>query len=232
MKIDLIQGDCLEKMKDIPDGSVDCAIFDPPYKLSQKYTTSVDSDNLLAVSSIYPSAIELSRIVKKGNFACVVYDNRILPLVLDAFKNAGWKYTRCLTFYRRAGSASNMCGWMSTSDLILLFQNGSGKLNFYGKCSHDVYVKDKLEKEGFGHPAQKPIWLMEDLIQRLSKENDTILDPFMGSGTTGVACKNLNRNFIGIELDPTYFEIAKKRIEETPTKLIYPLIFNNIKNYE
>lgn len=217
--IKLLQGDCLEKMKEIPDKSVDCAIFDPPYKLSQKYTSSTDSDNLLAVASIYPVASELQRIIKQGNFACVVYDNRILPLALNAFKNAGWKYIRALTFYRRAGSANNMCGWMSTSDLILLFQNGEGKMNFYGKCNHDVYIKDKMEKNVFNHPAQKPEWLMEDLVQRLTKENDIVIDPFMGSGTTGVACKNLNRNFIGIELDEKYFEIAKNRIENIPDKL-------------
>ena len=103
-------------------------------------------------------------------------------------KNSGWKYVRALTLYRRAGAASNMCGWMSTSDLILLFQNGEGKMNFYGKCSHDVYIKDKMEKISFGHPAQKPVWLMEDLIQRLSINDDIILDPYAGSGTTGVAC--------------------------------------------
>jgi DNA modification methylase len=105
-----------------------------------------------------------------------------------------------------------MCGWMSTSDLILLFQNGEGKMNFYGKCSHDVYVKNKMEKEGFNHPAQKPVWLMEDLIQRLTKENDIILDPFAGSGTTGVACRNLKRNFILIEKEKEYIDIINKRL--------------------
>ena len=64
------------------------------------------------------------------------------------------------------------------------------------------------------HPAQKPVRLLERLINLVSDKNDIILDPFMGSGTTGVACKHLNRNFIGIELDKEYFEIAKKRIEE------------------
>ena len=211
----LLRGDCLVETKKLESNSIDLALLDPPYKLGQKYTTSTDSDNLLAVASIYPEAIEMSRVVKKGHFACVVYDNRILPLALDAFKNAGWKYIRALTLYRRAGNASNMCGWMSTSDLILLFQNGEGKLNFYGKCSHDVYVKDKMEKVSFNHPAQKPEWLIEDLVQRMTVERDTVFDPYMGSGTTGVVCKRMNRKFIGIELDGTFFDTAAKRIQSS-----------------
>ncbi len=71
-------------------------------------------------------------------------------------------------------------------------------------------------KEKTKHTTQKPVSLMEHLIKIHTNENDLVLDPFMGSGTTGVACKNLNRNFIGIELDKEYFEIAKKRIYDTP----------------
>ena len=77
----------------------------------------------------------------------------------------------------------------------------------------------KSEKLNGGHPTQKPIYVMEWLINRLSNEGDNILDCFMGSGSTGVACLSTNRNFIGIELDDTYFDIAKKRIENTYNKL-------------
>jgi site-specific DNA-methyltransferase (adenine-specific) len=70
------------------------------------------------------------------------------------------------------------------------------------------------------HTCPKPITMINEIIKRLSNENDTILDCFMGSGTTGVACKNLNRNFIGIEKDETYFKIAEERINNTPDKLL------------
>lgn len=206
-------GDCLEIMKSIPNEVIDCALFDPPYKLSQKYTASTDSDNLLAVASIYPCAIELKRIIKKGKYAIVIYDNRILPLIFDAFKNAGWKYIRALTLYRRAGSANMMCGWMSTSDLILIFQNGDGKLKFYGECDHDVYIKDKMENVNFNHPAQKPEWIIERLLQRVTKKGDIIIDPYIGSGTTAIACIRQNKCFIGIEKDMKYVDIANKRIK-------------------
>ena len=73
-------------------------------------------------------------------------------------------------------------------------------------------VTSKKEKIDGGHPTQKPVEVMEWLIKRLSDENDIILDPFMGSGSTGVACKNTNRKFIGIELDKNYYNIAMKRL--------------------
>ena len=69
------------------------------------------------------------------------------------------------------------------------------------------------------HPTQKPVDLCEYLIKTYTNENDVVLDNCMGSGTTGVACKHLNRNFVGIELDPNYFQIAKDRIENEPTQL-------------
>jgi len=210
----IIKGDCIEEMKKLESHSIDLAFIDPPFKLSQTYSTSVDSDNLLAVSSIYPTAEELSRVVKKGNFACVIYDNRILPLVLDSFKRAGWKYLRFLTLYRRCGNAFRMHGWMSTSDPILLFQNGEGKEKYYGKCSHDVYVKDKLEPVGFNHPAQKPLGICKDIIQRLTQENDVVLDCYGGCGTTAVACKELGREYILIESEQKYVDIINRRLSQ------------------
>ena len=91
----------------------------------------------------------------------------------------------------------------------------------------DTYERPKIvcgltsisEKVNGGHPTQKPVEVMEWLINRLSNESDLILDPFMGSGSTGVAALNANRRFIGIELDEDYFNIAKKRIEDTEKEL-------------
>jgi len=80
--------------------------------------------------------------------------------------------------------------------------------------------KEYFEPFSNKHCTVKPLSVMSWLVRLVSKEGDTVLDPFMGSGTTGVACKNLNRNFIGIELDPEYFKIAEKRINNTPEKLL------------
>ena len=79
--------------------------------------------------------------------------------------------------------------------------------------------QDMKNKDKRYHPTQKPVELIEKIIQKSSNEGDTVLDPFMGSGTTGVACVNTNRNFIGIEIDEEYFKIAEKRIEKSKIRL-------------
>ena len=94
------------------------------------------------------------------------------------------------------------------------------------------YNIERLENDVFsfpnyhddtGHPTTKPTNLIEKLIMRMTKEGDTVLDPFMGSGTTGVACARLNRNFIGIEINPQYFEIAQRRIAEAQAQMTLPI---------
>ncbi len=81
------------------------------------------------------------------------------------------------------------------------------------KRTHYETLSNKKEKTLYGHPTVKPLNIIKNLIINSSNEGDTVLDCFMGSGTTGVACKELGRNFIGMELEDKYFEIAKNRIE-------------------
>ncbi len=214
--INLQCGDCLELMREIPDASVDAVITDPPFKISQSYTANVDADNLMAVSSIFPASEELFRVCKDGAYLAMFYDTRILPLAFQAMRWAGWKYLRGLTFYRRWGSANKLYGWMSTSDFILLFRKPADvPFVFYSDdWRHDVYTKDKPEPEGYGHAAQKPVDDVTHIVGHLSPQDGMILDPFMGSGTTGVACVKLNRNFIGMEINPDYFAVAQKRITD------------------
>ncbi len=207
-------GDCLELLSELDDKSVDLVLTDPPFKISQSYTANIDADNLIAISSIFPASEELFRVCKDGAYFVTFYDTRILPLIFQAMRWAGWKYLRGLTFYRRWGNAHKLYGWMSTSDFILLFRKPSNSpFIFYSDdWRHDVYTKDKPEIENHGHKAQKPIDIITHLVRHLSPEKATILDPFIGSGTTAVACIRTNRNYIGMEISPEYCEIANKRI--------------------
>jgi len=229
MNVQLHLGDCLEVMRSMPDKSVDAVITDPPYKISQTYTANVDADNLMAVSSIFPASEELFRVCKDGAYLAMFYDTRILPLAFQAMRWAGWKYLRGLTFYRRWGNANKLYGWMSTSDFILIFRKPSDSIfKFYSTdWRHDVYIKDKPESTGSNHPAQKPVDDVSHLVKHLTPEDGICFDPFMGSGTTGVACIRTGRNFIGIEIDPTYFAIAEKRIAEAQLQSRLPLEVNN-----
>lgn len=222
MSIQLMNGDCLELMKGIPSGSIDAIVTDPPYKLSQEYSANADPDNLLAVASIWPSCAEGFRVCKEGGIMVMFYDTRILPLALAAAQGAGWKYLRALTLYRRWGAACLLNGWMSTSDFALVFYKPGAKPKFNGPVKHDVYVKDKKEGESTGHPAQKPLEFLEHIVTTVCPEGGTVLDMYLGSGTTGVACINTSRSFIGIERDEAYFQVSKDRIQRAQDALITP----------
>lgn len=212
--VSLFCGDSIEVIPKIQNNSIDLIITDPPFKISQTYTANVDPDNLSAVSSIFPVVKELLPKCKDGQYFVMYYDTRILPLAIEAMRWGGWKYMRGLTFYRRWGNANKLYGWMSTSDFILLFRKPADvPYKFYSNdWRHDVYVKDKPEKDGVNHPAQKPIGDLFHLIQHLSPENGLILDPYSGSGTSLVAAKKLKRKAIGIEISEKYCEIAAKRL--------------------
>ena len=140
---------------------------------------------------------------------------RILPLAIEAMRWAGWKYLRGLTFYRRWGNANKLYGWMSTSDFLLLFRKpAKTKYNFYSKdWRHDVYIKKTPENISYNHSAQKPLENVMHITGHLNPPDGIVIDPFMGSGTTGEACTKLGRKFVGIEIDSKYFNVACKRIE-------------------
>ena len=210
----IVVGDCLDVMRQMPDGCVDAVITDPPFKLSQTYTANVDADNLMAVSSIWPAGHELFRLCKPGIYVAMYYDTRILPLALEAMRWAGFKYLRGLTFYRRWGAAHKLYGWMSTSDFILLFRKPADvPYRFYSTdWRHDVYTREGPQEFSANHAVQKPQEDVLHMVGHLSPENAIIFDPFMGSGTTAVAAKKLGRHYFGCDINPEYVEMARKRV--------------------
>jgi len=239
--INLIQGDCLEEMKNIPDGSVDMILADLPYGTTQnKWDSIIDLDSLWQ---------QYERVIKdNGAIVLTAQDKFTAKLMLSNEKihRYNWVWNKILTsgflnanrmplrvhedvcvFYKKlpiynpqkeAGEKNHSKGSMKTD-----VNNNYGK---YGKVDNtkelgnlkhpkSIITFQKPHPSKSLHPTEKPIELMEYLIKTYTNENETVLDNTMGSGTTGVACKNLNRNFIGIELDEKYFEIAKDRIEKT-----------------
>ena len=227
--IKLMQGDCLERMKEIPSGSVDMILTDPPYG-----TTACKWDSIIPLKPMWE---QLKRIIKP-NGAILLFGAEPFSSVLRLSNIKKYKYdwywrkakptvhlnakTQPLrqietisVFYGKQCSYSPQ-GIVPTNEIVSRTNRGN-----YGKCSKTTlqtatgYPRNVLE---FGsidgvHPTQKPVALMEYLIKTYTNEGETVLDFTMGSGTTGVAAKNLNRDFIGIELDEGYFKIAKDRIE-------------------
>ena len=241
--MNLMQGDCLERMAEIPDGSVDMILTDPPYG-----TTACKWD---AVIPLEPMWDQLKRIIKhKG--AIVMTASQPFTTTLIASNLKGYCYNWVWNKHFAGNFVQAKRQPLKDHEDVCVFSLTGKMPNYYpiktkrekpikkgknetefgavplkgscsasnkiyeDKCPTTVGSLDFNVRVGRGlHPTQKPVALMEYLIKTYTNEGETVLDFTMGSGTTGVAAKKLNRDFIGIELDKEYFEIAKKRIEET-----------------
>lgn len=218
--IDLRQGDCLELMKDIPDNSIDMILIDPPYKMTKRgkscrpnWMPNNMGENVF--NGEIPNAkdwmSECYRVLKEGtHFYTFCNTNDILEYLQTA-KECGFKLHNIITMIKDTGMP---CRWyLKNCELVLFFRKGKAK-PINDMTSRDwVKVNMPTKKNGKLHITQKPLDFIQKLVTNSSNEGDTVLDCFMGSGTTGVACINTNRNFIGMELDEKYFNIAKERIE-------------------
>ena len=242
--INLMHGDCLELMKDIPDGSVDMILCDLPYG-----TTACKWDTVIPFEPLW----EQYRRVAKRNAAIVLTASQPFTTALIASNYRDFRYCMVWDKVNRAtgyGNANKMP--LKRHEDVAVFYRALPTYNpqktkgepyvasrgdrnardtrpgvYAGGGLHatvTVNVGDRFPvsilpikadvKTGHGlHPTQKPTPLMEYLISTYTNEGETILDNCMGSGTTGVACVNTNRRFIGIEQDDKYFDIARKRIE-------------------
>ena len=240
--IKLIHGDCLERMKEIPDQSIDMVLTDPPYG-----TTACKWDNVIPFDLMWK---QLKRIVKPNGAICLFgsepFSSHLRLSNLKMFKY-DWTWHK---LGKATGHLNAKKQPLRSAEVISVFYQGQSAyypqmgegLPFKNKAGKDHTLKTsmtdsyraftnfrndntgkrypkqliefKREERGTFHPTQKPVPLLEYLIKTYTLENEVVLDFTMGSGSTGVACKNLNRNFIGIEKDERYFEIAEKRINE------------------
>ena len=244
-KINLMLGNCLERMKEIPDGSVDMVLTDPPYG-----TTACKWDSVIPFE---PMWAQLKRVTKKNGAIVMTasqpFTSALVMSNVDNFAHS-WIWNK-----RFAGNfvQAKRQPLKDHEDVIVFGNNGKQPQYFPQMTKRDFPIKKGGNKpskaipicqtetsKAFGlaeksynekhpttvtsiafssrygrglHPTQKPVALMEYLIKTYTNDGETVLDFTMGSGTTGVAAKNLGRNFIGIEMNETYFNIAKNRIE-------------------
>lgn len=222
--IKLLKGDCLELMKDIPDGSVDMILTDPPYL--QGYKTNRRKDNRHEFSSeilndtpqtgsrMIVKFLELSYQKLRNNSSILVFCNtNKIDFFKQEIEKAGFKIKNIIVWVKNNHTAGDLkASFGHQYEFVILANKGRRFIN--GNRDNDVMFFDKVAGKEQLHQNQKPVDLLQYLVEKLSDSNNTILDPFMGSGSTGVACINTNRKFIGMELDAKYFNIAKERIEK------------------
>ena len=221
------QGDCLELMKDIPDKSVDLVVTDPPYKINGNGFKARGGflgnrkviDDIESIKDGFDVEILDILIKKMKKINIYIYCNKdlLIDLILY-FKNREEKlFIDILT--EHITNPTPFCNntYLNDTDYILFVRESGCKVNgnYHSKRKYEVKTTNKKDKTLYKHPTPKYVDLVKKYIINSSNENDLILDPFIGSGTTGVACVDTNRNFIGIELDSNYCEIARKRIDES-----------------
>ena len=217
-EMQLIHGDCLEKMKDIPDGSIDMILCDPPYlkaystghrKGVDRKTTEIQNDRVFNFDAVFT---EYKRVAKPDAhiyiFGCWQTSAYFAETLAKYFK-----LKNRLIWVKNNWTAGDLFWTYGQSyEEIWYASNGRKKLN--GGRDRDCLFYPRVAGKQQQHLNQKPVEMLEYLIAKSTNESELVLDSFMGSGTTGVACQHLNRNFIGIELDEGYFNIAKQRIEK------------------
>lgn len=234
----LYNGDCLEIMKLIEDNSINLCIVDPPYEVQAQgcgggknkwnggsrfkggnsvFGIENSQDKLFNYLTPEQYFSELSRVIKGDSHVYMfTNDKNLHKMVVEAEKHK-LKLMNILVVNKTQGTYFSY--YQKYCEFILFFRSTKGKAKYINNCGTGNYFEYKFTRgKNKLHPSEKPVRLLEELILQSSEENDIVLDFTMGSGTTGVACMNTNRRFIGIELDKNYFEIAKNRIVESLDK--------------
>jgi site-specific DNA-methyltransferase (adenine-specific)/modification methylase len=240
VKNKIICGDCIEVMKEIPDNSIDLVIIDPPYNISQDKKQinrySLDYKGFKRDSSIKLDFgewdkktdedfekftedyfKELVRVMKNKSWGYICFSKERVGILERLIKKYNCKFRTIFVWAKTNPVPSfRKVNYNSACEFIVVFSKGDGKIkNFLNQKEMSNYMLTP-NKSSYGettHPTEKPIILFEKFVKTSSNEGDIVLDCFMGSGTTAVACLKNNRNFIGIELNPEYVKIAEARIK-------------------
>lgn len=244
----LYQGDCLEKMKNIPDKSIDMVLCDLPYgttkckwdtildfkKMWSHYTRIIKDNGAILLFSSQPFTTKLIQSNMKMFRYEIIWEKTLPSGFLNAKKMPLKIHENILVFYKHLPTYNPIMTKVERSDIGRIRTNG-GKAEQYNefrkkdwkyvetgeryptdiiRCSnwnHALFGKTEMATK---HPTQKPVPLLEYLIKTYTNEGEVVLDNCMGSGSTGVACMNTGRNFIGIELKREYFDISRERIKK------------------
>ena len=219
MDVKLYNDDCLNVLKDIEDNTIDLVVTDPPYEVItggrnggvKGKPSGILKENKQLMKSIPKVDLWLSecfRVMKDGTHIYIMTNTLNLTNYLNIINGVGFKLHNLLVWNKNNTTPNRW--YMKNCEYVIFARKGFAK-SINNPSSQTVHNFDNIigNKQ---HPTEKPVDLMKLYVGNSSQVGDTVLDPFMGVGSTGVACKELNRNFMGVELDKQYFDIATKRI--------------------
>ena len=218
--IKLYCDDCLNIMKQIENESIDLIVTDPPYLIKYKTNRRKNKDHDFCSEILNDDNEQLIidyirecyRILKNNTAMYMFCNCDKVDFFKQELENAGFKIKNMIIWVKNNWTAGDLKAQFGKQYEIIFLVN-KGRKCFNGKRITDIWMFDKISGKKQLHQNQKPVDLLKQCILKHSDENDIIFDGFMGSGSTGVACIETNRKFIGVELDKKYFEIAKERIE-------------------
>lgn len=234
----LLNQDCIKAMEGIDSNSIDLIVTDPPYnlgnfminrdtnlkKMRDNFFGTAGWDNMEydewanSMDNFFSSA---ARVIRRGGAMIVFMAIIKVETIIHLAERHGFYYKTTGIWHKTNPMPRNMnLHFVNSTEAWIYFtyKTKTGTFNNGGAMLHDFIetsVTPNVERHFGKHPTQKPESLIQHFVEILSNLGDTVLDPFMGSGTTGVVSKRSGRNFIGIELDEQYFNMAKTRIEET-----------------
>ena len=235
--------DCLVGMKSIPSESIDLIVTDPPYKLTSRGTSgnmggAFWTGDLAKSGKVFESgSVDISdwidecyRVLKNGTHIYIMTNDKNITSYLSEIDKSGFEFVKTLVWVK----PNKICGrwYMTQKETIILARKGKQRpINNAG--TSDVLFTPNFKKQKSNgknlHDTEKPVELLQTFVENSSNEGETVLDPFMGIGSTAVACINTNRNYIGFELSEEYCKIAEKRISEaTSNQIELPEIEHNV----
>jgi len=234
-KTQIINANALDALKDVASGSVDLIIADPPYNLGKDYGNDSDSqqfDEYLNFSKLWLA--EAHRVLKKNGTIYIFMGVRFISYVYSIMeRDLDFKYNSWICWHYTQGMGKKK-GFSPRHDDILMFTKGDNftynlddikvpqkyyreRNNMRGANPGDVWLFSHIHycnENRHDHPTQKPEGIIERMVLASSNEGDTVLDPFAGSGTTLRVCQQLNRNILGIELNPNYVSMIEARLSK------------------
>lgn len=204
----MLHGDCLDVMRDMPDGSVDLVVTDPPYLVNYRARDGRTIANDKNDQWLKPAFAEMHRVLKPDSYCVSFYGWNSVDQFMDAWREAGFQPVGHFVWTKPYHSSEGFTARQHESAYLLVKGHPTRPEHPPSDVLTWEYTGNPL------HPTQKPVTAMTPLIEAYSRPGDIVLDPFAGSGTTAVAAHQLDRGYIAIEQVPEYYQSAHDRLEE------------------